>query len=271
MALIFLIGCSERDNPVLSGSGEADPSCSDSAAVVFGPSLTELFCVSGAGERLAAVDRYSIWPPDISELPRAGDFLSPSLEMIVSLGATSIHVVGSNQSLIDLAQRLGIPCYSYSFDRLDDVFQSCRKIEKLYPEADLTSFQQGIVSTMDSLSVLFREAPVRVMIVVYLEGDGAITLAGMDTFYRDIIEGIGCEMAASLSGSYPSVSVEGIMSIAPERVIILDPYGTGETVLNSWRSNGLDDSNVAVLAGDQVLIPGARLADTIRDIARCLN
>lgn|GEM_PF-1468308 len=266
--MIFLIGCSEGNS---TSDGTDHLSRPDTSAVVFGPSLTELFFVSGAGGRLAAVDRYSIWPPEYSELPRAGDFLSPSLELITSLAPTSIHVVGRNQSLQDLAGGLGIPLYTYSFDRLSDVFNSCSVLEKLYPEADLGGFRQGIEFTLDSLSEQFSSAPVRVMIVVYLEGDGAITLAGMDTFYRDIIEGMGCEMAASLSGSYPVVSVEGILSIAPDRVIILDPYGTGETVLSSWRSNGLDDSNVSVFAGEQVLIPGARLQDTIRGIARCLN
>ena len=264
---MLLTGCS-KDNSSAQSNESRD---GDSVVVVFGPSLTEMFFISGAWERLAGVDRYSSWPSQAEELAVIGDFLSPSLEMITALGATSIHVVGSNQSLADIAGRLGIPCYQYSFDRLSDVFESCSRIENLYPEADLSGFRDGIELTMDSLSALFLSDSLEVMLVIYLEGDGAITLAGIDTFYFDILTGIGCVLAAPETGSYPAVSVEGILAIAPDYVIILDPYTTEELALNAWRSNGLDDSNVRVLTDEYVLIPGARLRELIIGIAKCLN
>ncbi len=82
---------------------------------------------------------------------------------------------------------------------------------------------------------------------------------------------MGCVLAAPEAGSYPAVSVEGILAIDPDFVVILDPYNTDDTALNHWRSNGLDDSNTTVLAGDHVLIPGARLKELIVGIAQCLN
>jgi len=267
--LIFLTGCSKENSsipPVQNAFSDTD-----TAVIVFGPSLTELFYLSGAWDRLAGVDRFSTWPSRASELAVIGDFLAPSLEMITALGATSIHVVGSNQSLADLAERLGIPCYQYSFDRLDDVYESCDRIADLYPEADLSGFRDEIEFALDSLSVHFSSDSPEVMIVVYLEGDGAITLAGKDTFYFDILTGMGCTLASPETGSYPAVSVEGILAIDPDQVIILDPYNTGETALDAWRSNGLDDSIVTVLSGDYVLIPGARLQELITGIAQCLN
>lgn len=267
--LILLTGCGKE-----SGSTQAnlnEPVGADTAVVVFGPSLTELFYLSGAWDRLAGVDRFSIWPSQASELAVIGDFLTPSMEMITALGATSIHVVGSNQSLVDLAERLDIPYYQYSFDRLGDIYESSRRIENLYPEADLGGFRDEINLTLDSLSVVFESDSPEVMIVVYLGGDGAITLAGMNTFYFDILQGMNCVLAAPEAGSYPAVSVEGILAIGPDHVIILDPYNTGEAALDAWRSNGLDDSNVRILSGDYVLIPGARLCELIIGIAQCLN
>ncbi len=267
--LIFLNGCGKENTSTQAVQNEHLET--DTAVIVFGPSLTELFYLSGAWNRLAGVDRFSIWPSQASELAVIGDFLTPSMEMITALGATSIHVVGSNQSLVDLAERLGIPYYQYSFDRLDDVYESCDRIENLYPEADFSGFRDEIELTMDSLSVLLLPESPEVMIVIYLEGDGAITLAGMETFYFDILTGMGCTLAAPETGSYPAVSVEGILAINPDHVIILDPYDSGETAIEAWKSNGLDDGNVTVLSGDYVLIPGARLPELIIGIARCLN
>ena len=230
-----------------------------------------MFYISGAWDRVAAVDRFSVWPPEASELAVIGDFLSPSLEMITALGATSIHVVGRNQALADLAERLSIPYYQYSFDRLDDVYQSCSQLESLYPEAGLEYFQGEIEHTMDSLSVQFADESPEIMIVIYLQSDGSITLAGRGTFLSDIITGIGCVLSAPDTGTYPAVSVEGILSLDPDFVIILDPYSSGQMPLENWRDNGLDDSNVVVLSEEFVLVPGARLKELIIGIAQCLN
>ncbi len=109
------------------------------------------------------------------------------------------------------------------------------------------------------------------MFVIYLEEGGSVTLAGEGTFYQDILEALNCTLATPQTGTYPSVSVEGILSINPDFVILLDPYNTGEALLDSWRVNGLDDSNVSVLSGDYVLIPGARLPQLILEIASCLH
>jgi len=262
-----LTGCGGTDEGLNRGIAYQG----DTAAVVFGPSLTELFFVAGVSSRLAAVDRYSIWPPELQNIPRAGDFMTPSLERIAELGATSIHVVGNNGSLNELAQELGIPCYRYSFDRLGDIYSSCEAIEELYPEADLDGFRSSVERTIDSLAFINRDNRLQVMIVVYLEQDGAITLAGRNTFFGDVVEGIGCSVSAPETGSYPSVSVEGIFALSPDRVIILAPDSDPERVLSAWRQNGLDDTGVFVLTGDHLLIPGARLPRTIREIGSCLN
>ncbi len=267
--LILLTGCSRENSATQTISQE--PGEEDNAAVVFGPSLTEMFYISGAWQRVAAVDRFSTWPPEAEEIAIVGDFLSPSLEMIAALGATSIHVVGRNQALADLAERLDIPYYQYSFDRLDDVYQSCSQLESLYPDANLDWFQSEIEHTMDSVSVQFTDESPEVMIVIYLEGDGAISLAGRGTFFSDILTGIGCVLSAPDSGTYPAVSVEGILALDPDFVVILDPYSSGQTPLDNWRENGLDDTNVVVLSEDFVLVPGARLKDLIIGLAQCLN
>ncbi len=265
---MLLSGCSEQSE---QNTSQEELTSQDTAAVVFGPSLTEMFFVSGAWNRVAGVDRFSTWPPEVQDLAVVGDFLTPSMEMITALGATSIHVIGTNQSLKDLSGRLGIPYYQYSFDRLADVYSSCDTIENLYPEADFGGFREEIETTLDSLYSILAQDSLRVMIVVFLDADGSATVAGQGTFFADIISGMGCVTAAPEAGSYPAVSVEGILSLAPDRIVIMDPYHTGETNLDLWRESGLEDTNVRVLTGDYVLVPGARLHELIVGIAQCLN
>jgi ABC-type Fe3+-hydroxamate transport system substrate-binding protein len=197
--------------------------------------------------------------------------MCPSLEAITDLDPTSIHVVGSNPSLSSLAERLSIPLYTYSFDTLDDIHQSCETITRLYSDADLTGFTGELAGALDSLGDTCPVNPLRVMIVIHLEEDGAITLAGEGTYFADIITGAGFELAAPGTGSYPSVSVEGILSLDPDRVIVLAPDGVPERIAGMWERNGLDPEGLCLLTGDHVLIPGARLPVLVREMRNCLN
>ena len=263
---VYLTGCGRAEEQVCQSAV-----IPDTAAVIFGPSLTEIFFEAGIGYRITAVDRFSVLPSGTVGISRAGDFLSPSMEIITRLEATSIHVVGNNQTLTDLAEQMEIPCYTYSFDTMDDVFQSCLTIEQLYEDADLQQFTGSVNFVMDSLRTAFSADPPDVMIVIYMEADGTITLAGHGTFYSDIMEGIGCTISAPEAGSYPGVSVEGIMWLDPDRVIILAPDGNSDQILRIWEENGLDTHGVSVLTGNHVLIPGARLPLLIRELGNCLN
>lgn len=264
-AFLLLTGCTAE-----TGLRHHDPS-RDTAAVVFGPSLTELFFAGGIGYRLAAVDRHSEWPSAAAALPRAGDFLSPSLEVIAAVNATSIHVVGNSTPLRELSARLEIPLYTYSFDTLDDIQASASAIEELYPDADLSPFTGSVRSALDSLAGIPGADTLTVMTVIYLEEDGAITLAGEGTFFHDILLEAGCLPLAPKTGSYPSVSVEGVLAMDPDRVLILSPGSEPEDVISTWTSGGLSPSGVSVLTGDHILIPGSRLPLTIREMGSCLN
>ncbi len=217
------------------------------------------------------MDRHSTWPAEAGELPCAGDFLSPSLEAVAGINATSIHVAGTSNNLRALADQLGIPYYSYSFDTLEDIMESADGIEELYPEADLSDYKASVTGALDSLSREHTGDSLLVMVVIYLEEDGAITLAGRNTFFADIIQGAGCRLAAPDAGSYPAVSVEGIISMEPDRVLVLAPGADPERIIDIWTSGGLSSSGVSVLTGEHILIPGARLPLTIREIGSCLN
>lgn len=238
--------------------------------IIYGPSLAELFIEAGLEERIAAVDRFTILPAGLDDITVAGDMFSPSLEMISSLEATSIHLVGSNQSLVNMARDLGIPCYTYSFDTLEDVFRSCEEIESRYQEADLGDFISSIESRLDQ-GVPAEDGNVSVMVVIYFQEDGAITLAGKGTYFQDIVSGLGYEFVSPEQGTYPMVSVEGVIEMSPDRIIILAPGEEPEAVLDRWTGHGLDTCAVSVLTGDRVLIPGAGLPELISLMDECVK
>lgn len=245
----------------------------DSRAVVFGPSLTELFHAGGIWHRVAAVDDYSNWPPGVDTLPRVGGYLDPSPEAIIALGATSLHSVGGNPRLSELAAHAGIPFHRYSFDTLDDVLASCDSLEALYPEASFDGFRERLAGAFRSGRVTGGGSAA---LVVHQSDDGRYTLAGRGTFYEDILRELGCTVAAPRTGTYPDVSVEGILHLGPGAIVFLapeeaDPGGLLERQRLFWEARGFPPEKVFVLSDDFILVPGARLPEIAERLADCLN
>lgn len=261
--LLLSLGCSR----------EPGPAGDDTRAVVFGPSLAELFHVGGLWHRVAAVDDYTLWPPGVDTLPKVGGYLDPSPEAIIALHGTSLHSVGGNPRLMELAAHAGIPFHQYGFDTLEDVLASCRSLEELYPEACFDGFRE-------SLARVFRERRVpgggRAALVIFQSDDGRYTLAGRGTFYDDLLRELGCSLAAPDAGTYPDVSVEGILHLNPDAIVFLapeaaDPRGLLERQRRFWEARGFSPARVFVLEEDFMLIPGARLPEIAERLANCLN
>jgi len=258
---------------LIPGCGaEAPVSREDVRAAVFGPSLAELFHEGGVWSRVAGVDTFTEWPPGADTLPRLGGYLDPSPEAVAALSPTSIHSVGDSGRLRELAGRLGIPYHSYRFDDLGDVLAVCDSLEALYPEASFDRFRERLEG------VFAREPgrePRSAALVVYMSHDGRFTLAGSGTFYQELLEGMGCTLAAPESGTYPDVSVEGILMLYPDALIFLapdhpDPSGLLQSQRDFWGARGYPPERVFVLDDDFVLIPGARLPEIAERLESCL-
>lgn len=219
------------------------------------------------------MDSFTEWPPGADTLPRLGGYLDPSPEAVAALTPTSIHSVGGSGRLRELAAQLGIPYHSYSFDDLGDVLTVCDSLEALYPEASFDGFRER-------LRRIFARGrgrePRSAALVVYMSDDGRFTLAGGGTFYQDLLQGMGCALAAPESGTYPDVSVEGILLLNPDALVFLapdhpDPGGLLRSQRDFWGDRGYPPQKVFVLDDDFILIPGARLPEIAERLESCLN
>lgn len=254
----------------------AEEGSDDIRFIVLGPSLVEIMFVTGLGDRIVAVDRYSEWPPIVQELPSAGGYVDPSLERISSLSPTSIHVSGNSPVLHELAEVLGIPCYSYRFDTLEDVFAALDSLDARYG-ADAKEYKNELEMRLDSLKYLIGNTfPVSCMIVVYHErGSSSMTIAGRNTFFADLLSAMNCEIAAPDAGAWPMISAEGVLEMAPDHIICLYPGRTDTTaVIDSendfWVDLEFEASRVHCLFEPYIMIPGGRLVEIAERICSCI-
>ena len=77
--------------------------------VTLTPSATELIATLGAAELLVGVDRYSVHPPRVKQLPKVGDFMHPSFEAIITFRATDLVCVIGSTHPFDVKQGVGCP------------------------------------------------------------------------------------------------------------------------------------------------------------------
>lgn len=254
----------------------AEEDTDDTRFIVLGPSLVEIMFVTGLGSRIVAVDRYSEWPPIVQELPSVGGYVDPSLERISSLSPTSIHVNGISPVLHELAEVLDIPCYSYRFDTLEDVFAVLDSLDARYG-ADAKKYKNELEMRLDSLQYLMGNTlPVSCMIVVYHEtGSSSMTIAGRNTFFADLLSAMNCEIAAPSAGAWPMISAEGVLEMAPNHIICLYPGRTDTTAVitsenDFWVDLGFEKSRIHCLFEPYIMIPGGRLVEIAERICSCL-
>lgn len=237
---------------------------------VFGPSLVELACEGGIGGLVCGVDRYTTWPSSIDGLPRLGGYLDPSLETLAALYPTDVLSVGHSAELESFCGLVGAGYHSFSFDTYEDVMAASESLETIWG-ADLSGFRDGLESTLDSIRRSVGSDGPRVAVVVWHEpGDGMMTLAGHGTWYEDIFSRMGMELLAPEAGTYPSVSVEGVLSLSPDRILHLFPGMAGDSMSVAeaergfWARSSFPPDRVVFAFEDHVMIAGSRLVLTAR-------
>ncbi|MBN1433863.1 ABC transporter substrate-binding protein, partial [Candidatus Fermentibacterales bacterium] len=215
---LVLCGCGPPE-----GGGPASGAVRDDRLVVLGPSLVELMWELDLGDLIVAVDRYVSWPPELAALPRVGGYLDPSLEAIIDLHPTSIHSVGRNPDLEDLAFEAGLVggYRTYRFDTLEDVFESARLLCLTYgEEGGYAAFAERVEGALDSLSALVEREGLTgtsvLLLITRVEGSGSTVSVGEGTFLRDVVERLGLELSAPDRGCYPTLSIESVVAIQPD-------------------------------------------------------
>jgi iron complex transport system substrate-binding protein len=259
--------------------------------ISLAPSVTETLFALGAGDRLVAVSRHCDYPAPARALPRAGDYLRPSIETIISL--TPDVVIGvetpANRAKVDELRRLGVRVVIVPEHTLADAWRSIEivggLVGKQVEAAALTARLQeelaavaASVATKERRRVLFvvgHDPLVAVGQGIFL--DELITVAGGENVARNLGRFSGDEAGhAAALGPWPRLSLETVIAAAPE-VIIDGAMGTESTEsLTAWWAAyvsvpAVRDGRIRAQQGNAMLRPGPRLGEAAREMARLVR
>ena len=217
---------------------------------------------------------YSDYPPEARKVPRVGGFINPNPEAILALRPDLVVATPNvgNRPFVERVMAAGARVevvqarnYEEIFPAIEAVASACRvpgRGSRLVAE-----LREAIAAQMRR--VTGRRRP-RVLFCLQIE---PLMAAGRGSYPGDLVGLAGGEnVAPPGAGSYPRLSVEEVVRLAPD-IIVQSLMDTGagasgdEALRGYWGRYpslpAVRDRRVFTVPGDALLRPGPRIADGI--------
>lgn len=257
--------------------------------VSLSPSVTEILFSLGAGDRIAGVTRYCLYPPEANDKPKVGGFLDPNFEAIVALEPDLVIMRGEPGEPLPAFEELRLPTLVVSQKSIENIYESINTIGG-YCGAEEEAAR--IVADVESRLKLIEEKtagldrPTVMFAVDRTLGIGRIEdvyIAGADGFIDRVVELAGGQNACPAGVvRFPVVSSEGIIKINPEVIVDLvalrvqkEQDLTPDVIAADWQQ--LDEvaavsrGKVYLVDDDFAFIPGPRFHLLAERLARLIH
>jgi iron complex transport system substrate-binding protein len=277
-----------------SSAGRARPAASQAGAakthppqriVSVVPAVTEMLFAIGAGPRVVAVSSFDNWPPEVRTLTRVGALLDPDVERIIRLRADVVVVYGTQSDVQAQLERAHITTFPYVLGGLDNLTATIRRLgAAVGSQAQAETVALGIEARLGAIRQRVAGQPHPRVLLVFGREPGtlrAIDASGGVGFLSDIIALAGGDnVFAGEKRESLRISTEAVLAAAPDIIIDLH-YGSGLTPEQidreraAWKTlpavPAVRNGRVALLVGDEFVVPGPRLVDAAEAIADVIH
>ena len=270
-------------SPVAQRFSAAEPRPQRIVSLV--PAVTEMVYAMGDGARVAAVSNYDHFPDDVARLPKVGGLLDPSVERILAIKPDLVVVYATQKDLIERLDRAGIPYFNYQHKALPDILTTIRAIGA---RIGSTARAGAVASGMERSLAEIRARTVTLAhpaTLLVFERDPAalrnVFASGGYGFLHDMLEiAGGRNVFADVKRQAVQASTEMLIASRPEVIIEL-LYGDSlknvdiAKELRVWDALGAVPAvrahRITALTGDEFVVPGPRVVDATRKLARALH
>lgn len=244
--------------------------------VVLGPSTVENLFALGLGERVVAVDDYTVLP-EAAGRPRVGGQFNPDFEAITALRADLVLTQGEFPAL----GRLGLPVLSFKTDSWARWEEELTALGARFGAAAAAT--RLIEAKRGELAAVARAAhPVSCLLVVGRKpGEAAgLVVAGAASFLNELLAAAGGRnVFADNPRNYFDLSEEALIRAAPAAIFEFrpgEPEAAAAEARAAWQRSfptlpAVRDGRIHVLTADFVLIPGPRMPEIARLLAAHLD
>jgi iron complex transport system substrate-binding protein len=252
------------------------------------PGITEILFALGLGPRVVGVTQYCAYPPEVKKIPKIGSWTTPNLEVVLAsrpdliiIQRTAVHDSGRFQAL-------KLKTLEVHLDQIADIYSA---IEAIGTEGGVPErARQLAVSIRKQLGDIQARVSGRprtpVMFVVgrnpgALEG---IIAVGAKSYLSEVMAlAGGRNIFADSPVAYPKVLHEEILARNPEVILDMGEHADAAALTSAqiaseialWARYGtisaVRNRRVHIVASEMYVVPGPRVVDCARSLARLLH
>ena len=249
------------------------------------PALTEMLFAVGAGPQVVGVSSYDEYPPQVKSLPRVGALLDPDTERILSLKPDLVLTYGSQSDLQAQMRRAQVPTFDYRHGGLDHIFVTLRQLGQRTGhiteanaivaniEARIAAVRARVAGKQRPRTLLvFAREPKTLRNIYVSGGSGFLRDMLVAAGGQDVFEDIGRESVQATTETILIRAPEVILEIRSENI----PVGVElDDEIASWSRlaavPAVKNKRVYFVTGQQMTVPGPRVADGIERMAKVLH
>ena len=267
--LIFVFG--------LASSGNAASESIPRRIVSLAPSITETVFALGFGNRLVGVTSHCDYPAEAKRLPKIGDFMSPSLEVIAAkqpdlvIGVTGATDPARAREI----ERLGIKITLVSVSSVSEILSSFKHIAALLGDPDAgATLVEKITAQFDKVKRRIAPAPRRSTLLAV--GLRPLVAVGGKNFLDELITLAGGEnIAGNASQPWLNLPDEYVVAKAPQVIIQAGMGSDASRPTRQWSDlksiPAVKERRVYTYNSDKILRPGPRIGEGLEEIARLIH
>ncbi|HSL20401.1 MAG TPA: helical backbone metal receptor [Vicinamibacterales bacterium] len=249
------------------------------------PNVTEILFEIGAGDRVVGVSSFDTYPPEVQRLARVGGLLDPDLERVFELRPDLVVIYASQVELAQQLARAGISTYVYRHGGVADVVAAMRELGTMLGIAPrAVEAARELERRLEAVRASVRGKPRPRVLLVFGREPGtlrAVHASGGVGFLHDLVEiAGGQDVFADIERESVQASTELILARAPDVIIEVHAEGllSDETVARErdvWLAlpavPAVRNGRVHVLSGQELVVPGPRLAVAAERIAAAIH
>jgi iron complex transport system substrate-binding protein len=247
--------------------------------ISLAPSITETLFALGLDREIVGVTDFCNYPEAALSRPKVGSFISLSAERIVSLNPDLILATadGNRKESVDQLTRLGLPVYTVSPSNLDQTFRMIATIGRITGrDKEALALVHRLRQRVRHVTSVTEHLP-RPKVFFQIGLDSLVTV-GRDTFLNELITlAGGVNIAGEENIRYPRLSIERVLTAAPDIIIVTSMKGEGsfaQAKRNWMRRSSLPAvrrGQIYLMETDVVFRPSPRIVDGLEELARLIH
>lgn len=249
--------------------------------VALSPAINEIIFAVGAGDQIVANTFYADYPATAKNIYKVGGYFRPDLEKILLVKPTLVIMHPHDPLMVKRLADMGLRVVTVGMETLADIVHA---IETIGEAVGKPAAGQQLAAEMRAKIAQVRATDTKLKILVVLSMDNdmgkGIYIAGQNLYFDSIIRLVGARNAyQSAVGGQPVLTIEGILALQPDVVIILAPnrqeqHFSVADLQRPWQSLAIPAAihqRIHVIDTDYCAIPSHRVMYLLDDFQKIVH